>query len=136
MIRVVVADDHPIVREGIRALLEKAGDMEVVGEAADGQEAIKLVQCLLPQVLVIDLAMPRLNGIEAISRIGGLGLKTRILILSMFSDDILVRQAFRYGASGYLTKLKVDELIVAVRAVARGDTFISPEVSGSLLKGI
>jgi DNA-binding NarL/FixJ family response regulator len=131
MIRVVIADDHLLVRQGIRALLEKAGDIEVVGEAADGQEAIELVQRLLPDVLLIDFAMPRLNGIEAVSRIGSLGFKTRTLILSMFSDDMLVRQALRSGASGYLLKRAVsDELFPAIRAVARDDTFFSPEISG------
>ena len=131
MIRVVIADDHFLVRAGIRALLEKAGDIEVVGEAADGQEAIELVQSLLPDVLVIDFAMARLNGIEAVGQIGSLGVKTRTLILSMYSDDILVRQALRNGASGYLLKRTVsDELFPAIRAVAGDGTFFSPEISG------
>jgi DNA-binding NarL/FixJ family response regulator len=131
MIRVVIADDHPLVRQGIRALLEKASDIEVVGEAADGQEAVELVQRLLPDVLVIDYAMPRLNGIEAVKQIGSLGVKSRTLILSMYSDDMLVRQAIRGGASGYLLKRAVsDDLSPAIRAVARNDTFFSPEISG------
>jgi two-component system, NarL family, nitrate/nitrite response regulator NarL len=131
MIRVVIADDHPLAREGIRTLLEKAGDIEVVGEAADGVEAIELVESLLPDVLVIDFAMPRLNGIEAIGQIEGLGVKTRTLILSMYSDDILVTQALRSGARGYLLKRAVsEELFPAIRAVARDDTFFSPEISG------
>jgi DNA-binding NarL/FixJ family response regulator len=134
MIRAVIADDHHLVRQGIRALLEKAGDIEVVGEAADGQQAIELVQHLLPVVLVIDIAMPRLNGVEAVARIRALGVKTRALILSMYSDETLVRQALRNGASGYLLKRAIsEELLLAVRAVSRGETFLSPEVSGPLL---
>ncbi|MEI8189805.1 MAG: response regulator transcription factor [candidate division NC10 bacterium] len=137
MIRVVIADDHHLVRQGIRALLEKAGDIEIVEEAADGQEAIELVQRLLPDVLVIDIAMPRLNGVEAVGRLRGLGVKTRALILSMYSDATLVRQALRNGAKGYLLKRAVsEELLLAVRAVSRGDTFLSPEVAGPLLDAL
>ena len=133
MIRVVIADDHPLVRQGIRALLEKSDDIEVVGEAADGLEAIEIVRCFLPDVLVIDFAMPRLNGIEAIRRIQFLGIKARTLILSMYSDDTLVRQALRSGADGYVLKRRLDELFLAIRTVARGETFLSPEISGVLL---
>jgi DNA-binding NarL/FixJ family response regulator len=134
MIRVVLADDHHLVRQGLRALLEKAGDIEVVAEAADGQEAIALVERLLPDVLVLDIAMPHLNGVEAVGRLRGLKVKTRALILSMYTDDTLVRQALRNGANGYLLKRAVaDELLLAVRAVARGDTYLSPEVAGPLL---
>ena len=134
MIRVVIADDHHLVRQGLRALLEKAGDIEVVGEAADGQETLEVVQRLLPDVLVIDIAMPHLNGVEAVGRLRGLKVKTRALILSMYADDTLVRQALRNGAKGYLLKRAVaEELLLAVRAVARGDTYLSPEVAGPLL---
>jgi DNA-binding NarL/FixJ family response regulator len=134
MIRVVIADDHNLVRQGIRGLLEKAEDIEVIAEAEDGQQAIELVQRLLPDVLVIDFAMPRLNGLEAVGRIRSLGVKTRALILSAYSDETLVRQALRGGAGGYLLKRAVsEELLLAVRAVCRGDTFLSPEVAGPLL---
>jgi DNA-binding NarL/FixJ family response regulator len=134
MIRVIIADDHHLVRQGIRALLEKAEDIEVIAEAADGQQAIELVQRLLPDVVVIDFAMPRLNGLEAVGRIRSLGVKTRALILSAYSDETLVRQTLRSGAGGYLLKRAVsDELLLAVRAVCRGDTFLSPEVAGPLL---
>ena len=134
MIRAVIADDHHLVRQGISALLEKAGDIEVVGEAADGQQAVELVQRLLPDVLVIDIAMPHLNGIEVVGRIRGLGVKTKALMLSMYSDDTLVRQALRNGARGYLLKRSIsDELLLAVRAVSRGDVFLCPEISESLL---
>ena len=134
MIRVVLADDHHLVRQGLRALLERAGDIEVVGEAADGQEALGVVERLLPDVLLVDIAMPHLNGVEAVGRLRGLKVKTRSLILSMYTDDTLVRQALRNGANGYLLKRAVaDELLLAVRAVARGDTYLSPEVAGPLL---
>ena len=137
MIHVVIADDHHLVRQRIRALLEKAGDIEVVAEAADGQEAVELVERLLPDVLVIDIAMPHLNGLEAVGRIRSAKVKTRVLILSMYSDDTLVRQALRNGAKGYLLKRAVsDELLLAVRAVSRGDTFFSPEVAGPILDGL
>lgn len=134
MIRLVLADDHHLVRQGLRALLERAGDVAVVGEAADGQEALALVQRLLPDVLVIDIAMPHLNGVEAVRRLRGLGVKTRALVLSMYEDETLVRQALRNGAKGYLLKRSVsEELLLAVRAVSRGDTFLSPEVAGPVL---
>jgi DNA-binding NarL/FixJ family response regulator len=137
MIRVVIADDHHLVRQGIRALLEKAADIEVVAEAGDGQEALDLVQRLLPDVLVVDLAMPHLNGVEAIGRLRGLGVKTRTLVLSMYADEALVRQSLRNGAKGYLLKRAVaDELLLAVRAVSRGDTFLSPEVAGPILTSL
>ena len=137
MIRVVIADDHHLVRQGIRALLEKAGDIEVVGEAADGQEALELVERLLPDVLVLDIAMPHLNGVEAVGRLRSLGVKTQALVLSMYADDALVRHALRSGAKGYLLKRAVsDELLMAVRAVSRGDTFLSPEVAGPVVSSL
>jgi DNA-binding NarL/FixJ family response regulator len=137
MIRVVLADDHHLVRQALRALLEKAGDIEVVGEAADGAEALDLVQRLLPDVLVLDIAMPHLNGLEAVGRLRSLEVKTRALILSMYADDTLVRQALRNGAKGYLLKRAVtEELLLAVRAVSRGDTFLCPEVAGPVLNGL
>ena len=134
MIRVVIADDHHLVRQGIRALLERAEDVAVLGEAADGAEALALVERLRPDVLVVDIAMPHLNGLEAVARLRGAAAKTGALILSMYTDESLVRQALRNGAKGYLLKRAVaEELLLAVRAVARGDTYLSPEVAGPLL---
>jgi DNA-binding NarL/FixJ family response regulator len=134
MIRVLVAEDHHLVRQGIRALLEKAEDVDVVAEASDGQQAVELVQKHVPDVLVIDVAMPRLNGLETVHRIRALGLKTRALVLSMYSDEPLVRQALKNGARGYLLKRAVsEELLLAIRAVARGEAFLSPEISSALL---
>jgi DNA-binding NarL/FixJ family response regulator len=134
VIRVIVADDHHLVRQGIRALLEKADDIKVVGEAADGQEAVELVERLTPNVLVMDMAMPRLSGNQAIGRVRALGVATQVVILSMYSDETLVRQALRNGAKGYLLKRSVtEELLLAIRAASRGEIYLSPAISRSIV---
>ena len=134
MIRVLLADDHHLVRKGIRALLEKTEDIEVVGEAMDGEQAVEMTERLVPDVLVIDIGMPRLNGIQAIERVHALGLTTQSIVLSMHSDETLVRQALRNGARGYLLKRSVtEELLLAVRAASQGETYLSPEISEILL---
>lgn len=134
MIRVVIADDHDLVREGIRALLEKAGDIEVVGEAGDGRETVELVKKLKPDVLLIDISMPHVNGIQALQRLKDLNLPTKTVILSMHSDEILVREAVQYGAKCYLLKGSVsDELLLAIRAAHRGAAYFSPAISGSIV---
>jgi DNA-binding NarL/FixJ family response regulator len=134
MIRVLVAEDHHLVRQGICALLDKAKDIEVVGEAQDGQEAVEMTQRIQPDVVVMDIAMPRLNGTQATEQIRALHLQSRVVILSMYSEESLVRQALRGGAMGYLLKRSVtEELLLAVRAASRGELFISSAVSGSLL---
>jgi DNA-binding NarL/FixJ family response regulator len=136
VIRVIIADDHHLVRQGIRALLEKADDIEVVGEAADGQEAVELVERLAPDVLVMDIAMPRLNGSQAVGRVRALGMATQVVILSMYSDETLVRQALRSGAKGYLLKRSVkEELLLAIRAASRGEIYLSPAISQSIVAG-
>jgi DNA-binding NarL/FixJ family response regulator len=133
-IRVIIADDHHLVRQGIRALLEKADDIEVVAEAADGQEAVELVERLAPDVLVMDIAMPRMNGNQATERVRALGAVTQVVILSMYSDETLVRQALRSGAKGYLLKRSVtEELLLAVRAASRGEIYLSPAISESIV---
>jgi DNA-binding NarL/FixJ family response regulator len=134
MIRILIAEDHHLVRQGIRALLEKSKDIEVVGEAQDGQEAVEQALLLKPDVVVMDLAMPRLNGTQATEQIHDAHLPTQVVMLSMYSDETLVRQALRSGAKGYLLKRSVaEELLLAVRAAARGETFLSSTISGSIL---
>lgn len=137
MIRVIVADDHHLVRQGICALLEKAPDMEVVGQADDGMAALDLVRRTPPDILVVDLAMPRMNGIQTIERVQALGGRTRVVVLSMYSDETLLRQALRMGAAGYLLKRSVtEEFLLAIRAAARGETYLSPSVSRVLLDAV
>ncbi|MDW7711111.1 MAG: response regulator transcription factor [Deferrisomatales bacterium] len=137
MIRVIVADDHHLVRQGICALLDKAPDMEVVGEAEDGMAALELVRRTPPDILVLDLAMPRMNGIQTIERVQALGGRTRVVVLSMYSDETLVRQAIRSGAAGYLLKRSVtEELLLAIRAATRGETYLSPSVSRVLVEAV
>ncbi len=130
MIRVLIAEDHLMVRAGIRALLEKAGDIRVLGEASNGQEAIEMVEQLKPDVLIMDIMMPRLNGIQAAENLRDLKLPTQILLLSMYSDEGFVHQALQYGVKGYVLKSSVsDELLWAVRAVAAGKTYLSSPIA-------
>ena len=130
MIRVLIAEDHLMVRAGIRALLEKAGDIHVLGVASNGQEAIDMVQEHKPDVLIMDIMMPRMNGIQAAEHIQTLKLPTNILILSMYADPGLVHQALQYGVKGYVLKSSVsDELLRAVRAVANGQTYLNSPIS-------
>ena len=134
MVRVIVADDHHLVRQGIRMLLERADDIEVIGEAEDGLEAVELAERLTPDVLVMDISMPRLNGTQATERIRALHLATQVVILSMHADETIVRQALRRGARGYVLKRAVgEELLLAVRAASQGDTYLSPPIAHSIL---
>lgn len=134
-IRILLADDHAILRRGLRALLEREDDMEVVGEAADGRETLKQVEELKPDVVVLDITMPNLNGIESARQIQAKGWRTAIIILSMHSDEGYVLRALRAGAKGYLLKDAVEaELIRAIQAVAGGKAYFSPEVSKLLVE--
>lgn len=136
MIRIVIADDHQLVRQSIVSLIEKAGDMEVVGEAADGHETLNLVQRKRPDVAMLDIAMPLLNGIETTRRIQELPVDTRVVILSMHSDEDVVRQALRCGASGYLLKRSVvEELLIAIRSANKGEIYLSPSIAQTVLSG-
>lgn len=134
MIHVILADDHHLVRQGIRSLLEKTADIEILAEAENGQEALKLAERLKPDVLVMDIAMPRLNGIQAAEQIRSLGLTTQVVILSMYSDETLVRQALRAGVRGYLLKRSVvEELLLAIRAAIHGEIYLSPAISQMMM---
>jgi DNA-binding NarL/FixJ family response regulator len=134
MIRVLLADDHAMVRKGFRLILEAQPDMEIAGEAGNGREAVELAEKLHPDVVVMDVAMPELNGIEATRRLAASSPHTRVLALSMHKDSVYVREILRAGARGYLLKDSIDtDLISAVRAVAKGDGYISPGVSDAVL---
>ena len=129
-IRVLLADDHALVRAGICSLLEKLPDIEVVAEASDGREAIRLVEKHEPHVLLTDIAMPGLNGLEVTRHLANTFPKVRVLILSMYADEEHLYLALRAGAAGYLLKGSArEELELAIRAVARGDTYLSPPVA-------
>ena len=137
MIRVVIAEDHLLVRAGIRALLEKTGEVHVLGEAPNGQEAFEMVQELKPDVLIMDIMMPRMNGIQAAEKIRDLKLPTNILLLSMYSDAGLVHQALQCGVKGYVLKSSVsDELLLAVRAVANRQTYLSGPISDIVIDSV
>jgi DNA-binding NarL/FixJ family response regulator len=129
-IRVLIADDHALVRAGIRALLQSIAGFEVVGEAADGRDALSLIKAQHPDLVLMDTSMPGLNGVEAAARVTKDFPKVRVLMLSAHADEEYVRQALRAGAAGYLLKdAGTAELELAIRAVARGETYLSPSVS-------
>lgn len=133
-IRVLVADDHDLVRAGIRALLQGISGVEVVAEAGDGREALRLVEVHRPNVVLMDVLMPGLNGLEATARIVAEHPGVRVLILSMNSAEEFVIQAVRAGATGYLLKnSRTAELEQAIRAAAQGQTYLSPPVSGHVI---
>ena len=135
MIRILIADDHDVVRMGLRLLLEQQADMQVVGEASDGIEATEMTARLLPDILLMDISMPRMGGNEAARRIALLGLPTRIVILSMHSEEAIVRTALEGGAKGYLVKSFVrTDLAPAIHAAYRGETFLSPSIEDLVVK--
>lgn len=137
MIRVVVAEDHHLVRQGIVKLLDGAGDIQVIAEADNGQEALMLVKSLQPDVMVLDITMPYLDGLETLAEIAGMNPKPQVVILSMHVDPTTVRQALRAGALGYVVKQSVaDELLAAVRAVKNGSMFLSSGISGVIANDI
>ncbi len=137
MIRVIIAEDHLLVRAGIRVLLEKAGGINVLGEADNGQEAITLVKKYKPDILIMDIMMPRMNGIQAAENIQSLKLSVNILLLSMYSDPSLVHQAFKYGVKGYLLKSSVsDELLSAIYAISQNKTYLSAPISEIIVESV
>lgn len=137
MIRVVIADDHHIVRQGLRALLEKDERIEVVGEAVDGLEAVSLVEALQPEIVILDIAMPRLDGVQATAKIHALQSDTRVIVLSVHNRRKIVRRVLQEGAMGYLLKSAVnEELLLAIMAARRGEIYLSPEISTSILNNL
>ena len=134
-IRILLADDHGIVRRGLHYMLERAPGMEVAGEAADGREAVKMAESLNPDIVVMDIAMPNLNGIEATSQIVKKNPKIGVIILSVHSDETYIVRALSSGAKGYLLKDSAEaDLIRAVRAVSEGRPFFSPAITQTLLE--
>lgn len=132
--RILLADDHSVVRQGFGLILSSQPDFEVVGEAANGREAVERCAELQPDVVVMDVSMPELNGIEATRRLSEVAPRTRVLALSMHKDSVYVREILRAGARGYLLKDSVDsDLISAVRSVAKGEGYLSPAVSDAVL---
>ena len=133
-IRVLLADDHAILRKGIRLLIDSQLDMEVVGEAKTGREAIEEVRKFHPDVVVMDVSMPELNGIEGTRQICDEFTKTKVLALSMHRDSVYVREILRAGARGYLLKdSEDDDLVKAIRLIHRGEAFLSPAISDAVL---
>jgi DNA-binding NarL/FixJ family response regulator len=131
---IILADDHTIVRQGLRALLEAERDMKVVGEAENGRQAVQLTKKLQPDVVVMDIAMPLLNGIQAARQIRKHNASTKVLILSMYQDDEYVYQAVQVGVAGYLVKqTAANELLTAIREVKKGYAFFSPSISRLLV---
>jgi len=129
-----LADDHAVVRQGFKMILAAQPDMEIVGEAGNGREALDLAGQLQPDVIVMDVAMPELNGIEATRRVADLSPRSRVLALSMHKDSVYVREILRAGARGYLLKDAISsDLLAAVRAIARGEGYLSPGVSDAVL---
>lgn len=136
VVRVVLADDHAVVREGLKALLNAQLDMRVVGEGADGEEACQLARELAPDVLVMDLSMPRLGGAEATARIHRDCPGVKVLALTVHEERLYLTQLLRAGASGFVLKrAAATELVRAVRAVAAGGTYIDPSVAASVVEG-
>ena len=133
--RVLLADDHGIVRKGLRFVLECEPGIVVVAEASNGREAVRLCEELKPDIAIVDIAMPQLNGIEAVSLIAKASPKTQSVILSMHTDETYILRALSAGAKGYMLKDAVeDEILPAVRAILRGKSYFSPAIAKTLLE--
>jgi DNA-binding NarL/FixJ family response regulator len=134
-IRILLADDHRLVRQGFRLILESQEDMQVIGETGNGREAVEKAIALNPDVVVMDITMPELNGIEATRRIHATSPSIHVLALSVHRDGVYVREIIRAGAEGYILKESADtELLTAVRAVAEGNSYLTPEAANAVLK--
>lgn len=135
MTRIILADDHAVMRTGLRLVLERQSDFQVVGEASDGREAVAMVHKLMPDVLVTDIGMPNLNGIEAARQIAAAAPQVAVVVLSMHSDESYVLRALKAGAKAYLLKESAEsDLISAIRAVHAGKAYFSPAVSRMLVE--
>jgi len=133
-IRILVADDHGIVRKGLRFLLDRQPDMEVVAEACEGREAVRLSQEMSPNVVILDVAMPQLNGIDAAAQIIKNNPSTSVVMLSMYADESYLVRALSVGAKGYLLKESAEaDIVKAVQVVAQGRPFFSPQIAQTLL---
>jgi DNA-binding NarL/FixJ family response regulator len=134
-VRVLLVDDHTMMRDGLRALLGTASDIEVVGEACEGRKALDLVRTLAPDVVVMDVGMPELNGVEATRRIRAEHERVHVVALSTHTDGRFVNQMLDAGASGYVVKVAAhDELLRAVRAASQGRIYLSPEIAGAVVE--
>ncbi|MEO8132166.1 MAG: response regulator transcription factor, partial [Bryobacteraceae bacterium] len=132
-IKILIADDHDIVRAGLKSLLERQTDIEIAGEASDGRELVRLAEQLSPSIVVTDIAMPQLNGIDAAAQILRRDPDIKIIILSMYADEEFLVRALTAGVKGYLLKDAVQaDLLSAVRAVAMGRSFFSPAIAQTL----
>jgi two-component system response regulator NreC len=133
IVTILLADDHTIVRQGLKLILAAHADLQVIGEAANGNQAVELAAKLRPDIVLLDVQMPELNGIEATQKMVAANPRIRILVLSMHKEAVYVREILRAGARGYILKDAIDtELLSAIRSVANGDGYISPAVSGAL----
>jgi two-component system response regulator NreC len=132
-IRILIADDHGVIRAGLRALLSGFPELEVVGEAVDGHEALRKSMELEPNIVIMDLSMPEMTGVEATRQLSQIAPKIRVLILTVHEDEELLKEVIRAGAAGYIIKRAVeDELIHAIRVVARGDMYVHPSMTRAL----
>ena len=137
MIKVMLVDDQNLVRKGVRSLLELSEEIEVIAEAADGQEAIRMLPDVNPDVVLLDMRMPGLSGVDVLRRLNESGALPPTIILTTFDDDELVLAGIRHGAKGYLLKdVSLDELVNAVKTVAAGGSMVKPAVTERLLKGL
>ena len=128
-VKILIADDHEIVRQGIRRVLEAKPEWQICGEAANGQEAVRMAQELAPDVIIMDVTMPVMNGFEAAERLRDMKCKTKIVILTTYEDDEYIHAAFSAGANAYVAKRYFGtDLVTAIRQVVRGDTFVSPSL--------